>query len=270
MIISTYSNQFTLLLKGVDLLLKHEDHFHVTPGGLSDTFIEGLYETYSLAFDVTVSLDELKALRPATGAELTMTDYAAFLVKTLDNDDAYKLLNYYTVQFVKAAVETAMDDKREEVMGFLESVDITPTMLQSVEDEYNQFKEAKKTKTTTIDTKVLDNPTKVPYSNSMVDTVGSFKDELSAIQTQLTEILMKAIEAGTIEVEESQEAARFILLETEKITEMSQVTPFVQALGQKWPIFSGYSNAEKAKHTETTEAKDQMDKIRAQLAQLAV
>ena len=123
------SLEFKRLLVAVETLLRQEYFLPATRQALTDTFIHGLYEIYALAFDVSVSVNQLEELTKAIQGNRNPLDYAEFMVKTLHNKKAYMLLNYYVAQFILTTLKIVKKDKRAEIEAQLQKTGITRNSL---------------------------------------------------------------------------------------------------------------------------------------------
>ncbi|MFA6005906.1 MAG: hypothetical protein WC775_05490 [Patescibacteria group bacterium] len=113
------SNEFKTLLVAVDALLKHDVFVKASPQELTGIFIDGLYETYRLALDVSISVDKLQEFQRNTQGKGNVLDYAEFIIRTLHNENSYSILNYYTAQFILTTLKIVREEKLPEIEKLL-------------------------------------------------------------------------------------------------------------------------------------------------------
>ena len=123
------SLEFKRLLVAVETLLRQEYFLPATRQALTDTFIHGLYEIYALAFDVSVSVNQLEEFTKAIQGNRNPLDYAEFMVKTLHNKKAYALLNYYSAQFILTTLKIVKEDRLSEIERPLQEIGISRDLL---------------------------------------------------------------------------------------------------------------------------------------------
>lgn len=130
---------FKKLFITIDDLFDHQEFVNVNIQDLQDIFYKNLSEMLQLSFDIQVSVDELKRFTEEKGKDADEMSMAEFIVKTIETEKSYSLLNYYLCKYLQTYFDTVKQDKKNEATLLMVKNGIKEGELQSILDQYQQL-----------------------------------------------------------------------------------------------------------------------------------
>ncbi len=82
---------------------------------LQAIFYKSLFEILELSFDLNINIEKLEKINSTLPADENHTKFVEFISNTLDNKEAYDLINQYCYKFLQSYLDVAKPDKRQAI-----------------------------------------------------------------------------------------------------------------------------------------------------------
>ncbi|MBN1331676.1 hypothetical protein JW978_02195 [Candidatus Dojkabacteria bacterium] len=130
---------FKKLFETTTEYIEKYEYFHISEDGFAELFGENLLKVIKIAFDLNLDIEELKKFTEEHGTNPDMLELGAFIVKTIDNDSTYVLLNYYLLRFISASNDIVKELHQNDIEMIMQGHGIGEEDIQQVIDDYNDL-----------------------------------------------------------------------------------------------------------------------------------
>lgn len=122
-------------------------HGEFLDGGVKEvhaSFIDGFYDVLKTAYEMDIKKDRLDLFVKYTRGKPTDLDALKFVAETVENPDAYRMINYYFALFIGMYVKCAKEDKLDQIYKIIKDGGIDPVQFDAIENDYKQMMLTKK------------------------------------------------------------------------------------------------------------------------------